>query len=277
VDMDRTLSVETITQGLKLVLIHVHGINDTYHVLLDTGAEFSVINKKIVDMKNYIILKPTGPRFINLANSATIPRIGKVSITIDILFPCSERPMINSRKHLFEVLETSHDFIIGMDLLPIIFPGDEIMEYVSFPKNFDQSVAINSLELSSMNHVNKTYQYTDIDEIPSEPLQPSMFSKKYKTALRINDASPIPVSSDEPKPKTIASNYSKTIEKQMKEMEEDIRNNRQYKNTSYYYRQSVNDDMDADHIIMQMMFLNDEDYGIFQILLMLINALKKNG
>ena len=262
-DVDRSLSAECFKQNRKFVFVHIQGITGIFNVLLDTGADFSVINKAIVDQHKLKIKPPKGPLFINLVDTTTSKRIGKVSIVVDILFPCSDRPIIARTKKTFEVLNISHDFIFGVDLLHSLFPDDELLDYTKLSSSssttanvtFSELLSINSYDDDIDNEMHNdtcTYSLSTVgpdSELPTAPMQPSMFSKKYKTALRHTGSqqlavpSSTPILATESKPRTIASNYSHSIEKQMNNMEHDIQRfkfDSEQAKYNHYYEESMN-------------------------------------
>ena len=238
VGTNRSLTDECVKQGRKLAFVRVHNQPHLYNVLFDTGADFSVINCDIVSDLNLSVKPPTGYRFIVLADKSTVERIGSVDIVFDVLFPCSDIPFVSRMKKEFEVLATSHDFIFGNDMLPRLFRGDQIMDYVKTSRFFDGPIILQDHHPFTTAHLHYDHDdyndrprsYTDQvnivlpnKEVPDSPLTPSMFSKKYKTAIRHGQSTPhIPTPAAMSKPRLMQSTYTATVNKSLAEMETDL-------------------------------------------------------
>jgi hypothetical protein len=60
----------------------------------------------------------------------SVPRLGHVDIPVQVHFPLdSKRSVVTLETKRFEVLQMSHDFIIGVEFLRILFPSDELLSF----------------------------------------------------------------------------------------------------------------------------------------------------
>ena len=89
--VDRSLTIDTVRQDRKLVYVHIQNVPEVFKVLLDTGADFSVINKNIATKNHLHMYQPTGFKYIQVADGHRIKRIGYVDIVINVLFPGSDK------------------------------------------------------------------------------------------------------------------------------------------------------------------------------------------
>jgi hypothetical protein len=123
----------------KIMLCQIEGLEVLLSPLNDTGADISIISLDVVKKYKLKIHLPDDENVgIRVADTRILMRIGYVTIKIHILFPTDpEKPTIETIKR-FEVMETAIPFIFGTDLLPIIFPRDEILNYV--PKSRSTSL-----------------------------------------------------------------------------------------------------------------------------------------
>ena len=99
--------------------------NRVYRVLLDTGATCSFISEHLAHELGIPIVPMKGE--ISLAHAdCSCPRTGRTEpLSVSALFVSSKLNLPNVRfKHSFEILSLSPDrpFIIGTDLLPLLFP-----------------------------------------------------------------------------------------------------------------------------------------------------------
>jgi hypothetical protein len=107
-----------------------------HSVLLDTGAEFSAISSALASKHKLHIFKPGDgeTKYISLADrSKHVARVGYVVIPLKVHFDGGKhREPVVCRKKL-EVLNMSYDFILGVDILPQLFPTDDIMDFLVRP------------------------------------------------------------------------------------------------------------------------------------------------
>ena len=111
-------------------------LHGQHKVLNDTGAQFSSISLKLVRQHRLHIVAPTShePRFLAMADRTKfVKRIGSVLLPITVHFNGgTPREPYECVKRL-EVMNMDFDFIIGVDLLPSLFPADEVMNYLILP------------------------------------------------------------------------------------------------------------------------------------------------
>lgn len=116
--------------------------------LTDTGAQFSAIALKLVKQHHIAIRPPLDnePQYLSMADrTKVVKRIGSVMIPISIHFSggAYRAPYICSKK--FEILDMDYDFILGVDILPQLFPFDDVMNYLILPSRISsppQSLSI---------------------------------------------------------------------------------------------------------------------------------------
>ena len=63
---------------------------ELFSVLPDTGAQLSLINYNLVTRLRLHMFKPTGLKYIQLANKSVVRRKGFVELPITVLFPDSD-------------------------------------------------------------------------------------------------------------------------------------------------------------------------------------------
>jgi hypothetical protein len=128
----------------------------THTLLNDTGAQISAISLSLTK-KNHISIHPVksgDPAYLLLAaKKNVIPRIGTVNIEITVHFQGgAPKPSYTCRK-TFEVLDMDYDFILGIDLLPHIFPHDDIMNYLILPSPLSSPPSHSSHSTSSLHSI----------------------------------------------------------------------------------------------------------------------------
>jgi hypothetical protein len=107
------------------------------HMMLnDTGAQFSGISQQLVRKHRLAVRAPLAnePLHLTMADrSKTVKRVGTVEIPITIHFNGGKPRQPYSCMKVFEVMNMDYPFIIGVDLLPSLFPQDDIMDYLLLP------------------------------------------------------------------------------------------------------------------------------------------------
>jgi hypothetical protein len=130
--LDRSIQFNNISTSYSVgVTSSSIGSAITNKVLLDTGAQLSAINANIVK-KNHLYIYPiksTDPQNLSLASAGQyVKRLGYVILPLTISFIGGKAPI--KLQHKLEVLHMSYDYLLGIDVLPLIFPDDEIMQYM---------------------------------------------------------------------------------------------------------------------------------------------------
>lgn len=102
----------------------------TYNdLLLDSGADISCINRKLVHAHNLTITPPVGPTTLKgFGSSMATHRIGTVDLRVTVHLPLEVKSTITFDKQ-FEVTDMDNDFLIGRDVLPQLFPNDVALKY----------------------------------------------------------------------------------------------------------------------------------------------------
>jgi hypothetical protein len=104
------------------------------HILFDTGSQITAINLALAKKHHLAIqpIKASDPQTLSLAQQGTYAkRLGYVIIPVCISF--SEGKQLKMPMKC-EVLNMTYDLLLGQDVLPLLFPNDEIMDYM--PKAF---------------------------------------------------------------------------------------------------------------------------------------------
>jgi hypothetical protein len=101
-------------------------------VLIDTGADCSCINKQIVDKYNLQVNPPASgsPSSLVGFDGVHTPRVGTVTLRVTVHCLLESEPTTEFTKS-FEVINGNHDFILGRDVLPTLFPNDTTYSYVA--------------------------------------------------------------------------------------------------------------------------------------------------
>ena len=128
-----TTAFASMRRYMTITSPKLHG---QHKLLNDTGAQFSSISLKLARQHNLVIVAPTShePRYLAMADRTKfVKRIGSVVLPITIHFNGGiPREPYSCVKRL-EVMNMDFDFIIGVDLLPSLFPADDVMNYLILP------------------------------------------------------------------------------------------------------------------------------------------------
>lgn len=104
----------------------------TSNTLVDTGAQFSVISRRVVDKYGIPVISPSiaePPVLGGVDSSMSIPRRGSVSLRVTVHFVQQPpQPAVSFTKQ-FEVMDAHEDIIVGMDCLPTLFPDNLLLRY----------------------------------------------------------------------------------------------------------------------------------------------------
>ena len=115
----------------KIMLCQIEGVDMLLSPLNDTGADISIVSLDVAKKYKLTIHQPDDENIgIRVADTRILLRIGYVTIKTHILFPNDDHRQTIEIVKKFEVMETAIPFIFGTDLLPIIFPNDDILKYV---------------------------------------------------------------------------------------------------------------------------------------------------
>jgi hypothetical protein len=95
---------------------------------LDSGADLSCINLALVHHFQLPVTPPTGAQHVaGFQAGMSIARIGTVIINITVHLPLLQRSVVSFRK-TFEVVDMKQDdFLIGRDILPTLFPNNDLL------------------------------------------------------------------------------------------------------------------------------------------------------
>lgn len=130
--IDRNFDTEKINleseQKIMLAKLAAGG-QQLYEILADSGAQLSLISKRLVKQLRLHVFKPTGPKFIQLADKSQVHRKGFVVLPLTVLFPGTERKPVVLRQQ-FEIMNIAPHFIFGTDVLPSLFKNDEFTKYM---------------------------------------------------------------------------------------------------------------------------------------------------
>jgi hypothetical protein len=135
--VDRAVPVRTqhLRRALTITSLSLPGAGHL-NTMCDTGSQMSIISEKLARHHRLHIHKPVPgePACITLADqSKSVVRVGWVRLPVVIHFHGgTPRPPVHCTKQ-FEVLNISYDFIIGVDLIPQLFPTDAIVDFLILP------------------------------------------------------------------------------------------------------------------------------------------------
>jgi RNase H-like domain found in reverse transcriptase/Integrase core domain/Chromo (CHRromatin Organisation MOdifier) domain/Integrase zinc binding domain/Reverse transcriptase (RNA-dependent DNA polymerase)/Retrotransposon gag protein len=154
-------------------------LNDQlFKALVDSGADLTLIDEALCKELKLKVTATNG--IIHLAHAnVSVPRIGHTELDVTFLFPCTERKAIHGTRR-FEVLpihdkkndHKDYHFIIGKDLLPVLFPdGCLPLAYISKSPivNGAPSISITQLDTTNnedANEMNPVPAKVDPNEIP---------------------------------------------------------------------------------------------------------------
>ena len=112
-----------------------------YNSLVDSGSDISFIDQDLVKQFKLDVDASNARGLIRFANpKLSSARVGCVKIEVKLLFPASDMKAINIQ-HKFEVMEVhepctkDYHFVIGRDMIPIIFPDALPIEYLPEANN----------------------------------------------------------------------------------------------------------------------------------------------
>ena len=107
-----------------------------HRILIDTGAQFSAISLDLVRRHNLQVDRvPAGePQSLALAaRNRSVRRMGTTTLPITVHFAGDLRRQPYECTKSFEVIDMLYDFILGVDIIPAIFEGDAICNYLISP------------------------------------------------------------------------------------------------------------------------------------------------
>ena len=138
VENDNIPTINTVApQFLRRQMFITSSLIPGIHASLnDTGAQLSGISLSLVKKNRIFVHKPrTGePKYLRMVDKGiTVPRIGYVNIPITVEFKGGAERIPYRCTKQFEVLNMDYPFILGVDILPSIFPNDDIMNYLLLP------------------------------------------------------------------------------------------------------------------------------------------------
>ena len=161
IDNELISIVEQTTQGITGLVLIVNGVHGS--TLIDTGAERSIMDVDFAKELGIGVIKGKGV-FTLAVNDLTAPRIGTTELlpfTAFFTIPIPGEPKTKVHQHKFELskLHSKYKYIIGMDLLWILFNRDKsIADYVDCNgKNKVQRINLNKI------CINDDYNYIAID------------------------------------------------------------------------------------------------------------------
>ena len=162
--IDRNLPAEIFKQKLFQLYFMIYGV--AYNTLVDTGAEVSFMDFSLTQKFNIEIIPVTGN--IALAHeSARVKRIGLADIKLSAIFPCVDRTAIDFH-HTFELLSLHNDstkdyhFIVGCDLIPLLFPNGVPLEYLSTSKVISETSTVRCQNLEIQSAINQSDEISSV-------------------------------------------------------------------------------------------------------------------
>ena len=104
------------------------------HILLDSGAQFSVVNKKIVDKYSLKIHKPNRNEATEIEGASTdmiTHRHGYVVLRVTVHFPLNSSRCAITFTKKYEAMDINEDIILGTEVFDTLFPGSEQNQYAA--------------------------------------------------------------------------------------------------------------------------------------------------
>ena len=153
ISVDRSLTAAAVIPTHRTVYLMVS--DRVYSTLVDTGAEVSFVDSPLVTSWAVSITPPVAGSKIRLAQVDVLTdRSGSVELDATALFPCSDRDAISFRAR-FEIMPVhgvgnEHHFIIGRDLIPVLFPAGIPLAYLPQLTSSAVTVAASSALVDSL-------------------------------------------------------------------------------------------------------------------------------
>jgi hypothetical protein len=158
--------------------------NEIYHALIDSGATTSCISRKAVDQLSLSIVPQAGT-LDGFAKSTTVQRIGTtkpLETTFSFLTMIEERPsmVLTAAYEVVDFHEDDpHDFIIGTDLLHLIFPdGQHPSYYLPGDRAATASDSIAAIQVRSVSDAR--LDTADLDHIAITTVNKSVLTQGLK-------------------------------------------------------------------------------------------------
>jgi hypothetical protein len=96
-----------------------------FNVLVDSGAQFSTISKRLVTQFHLPVSAIPASEVRSLGGAATsmqVPRIGTVTLAVTAHYPSGNDNAAVSFTKKFEIMDTEEDVLLGMEMWPVLFP-----------------------------------------------------------------------------------------------------------------------------------------------------------
>jgi hypothetical protein len=106
---------------------------DILDPLTDTGADFSIIDKDLVKRLKLQITRVNDGTLIQLADKSKVKRIGYVTMVLSFIKHGVKQQEKVRMKKRFEIMDCNQSMILGVDVIPTLFPNDEIKHYIIQP------------------------------------------------------------------------------------------------------------------------------------------------
>ena len=108
----------------------------TVAVLVDSGGSFSCISLRLVKQLGlmHLVQKPVGTRTLGYASAAlSTRRLGKITLPMTLHFPHESNHDVVHMTVELEVLDIRHDFLVGSEMIRVIWAGENIARYSIAP------------------------------------------------------------------------------------------------------------------------------------------------
>ena len=150
----RALSANMVTAGTNQLCIRLGGIGEVHPAMLDSGSQISIVSYEYLQRTNQLEHidppKANEPQFIRLANGSRVKRIGVFRGPVTVFFMGQEKENRKAHECVSKGLEVmagmNYIYIIGMDLIPRLFPGNEMLKYMITASNITDSPQCQRLE-----------------------------------------------------------------------------------------------------------------------------------
>jgi len=162
--IDRNLPADIFKPKACQLYFMINGV--AFNTLVDTGANVSFMDTSLTKKLGLPIIPVTGN--IALAHeSSNVERIGQADIKLSAIFPCVDRTAIDFQ-HTFELLPIHNDstkdyhFIVGCDLIRMIFPNGVPLEYLSTSKVIKDKSTVRCQQLEIQPAINQSDETSSV-------------------------------------------------------------------------------------------------------------------
>ena len=135
--VDNTPCVATVMQTpvstKRWIKLYLRDSRQTYYPLVDTGANTSILSWRVAQRVSARMHRHPKRLQITLADGSKQELMGKVHLRFIVQMETESGIREVSMAKTFEVYDIVPDLILGSDVIPSLFPSDDILNYISPP------------------------------------------------------------------------------------------------------------------------------------------------